>query len=207
MAITKERIWQVAEALVAAGENPTLAAIRKQLGGGSFTTLSEALKEWRQQIQQKPVSEMVILPETIQTRILDFSKVLWQSALETAQAEVEYLKTEVEAREQTALQECAEAQALAVQVETELEQAKARIVQLEAICHALEMKTHETQIIAAEREQRIRMLEQELHTARTANEQRNDEAIQTLAVQMAALQKHLVKPEKTPTPKPPPKKR
>lgn len=40
MAITKEQIFAVADELDAAGQNPTLASVRKQLGGGSFTTIS-----------------------------------------------------------------------------------------------------------------------------------------------------------------------
>ena len=47
MAITKEQIFAVADELDAAGQNPTLASVRKQLGGGSFTTISEAMNEWR----------------------------------------------------------------------------------------------------------------------------------------------------------------
>lgn len=38
MAISKEQIFAVADELDAAGQNPTLANVRKQLGSGSFTT-------------------------------------------------------------------------------------------------------------------------------------------------------------------------
>ena len=47
MAITKDRIFEVAEAMDAAGQVPTLAAVRKAIGGGSFTTISEAMTEWK----------------------------------------------------------------------------------------------------------------------------------------------------------------
>ena len=47
MAISKEQIFAVADELDAAGQNPTLANVRKQLGSGSFTTISEAMNEWR----------------------------------------------------------------------------------------------------------------------------------------------------------------
>ena len=39
MAITTEQIWSAADALDAAGQSPTLAAVRKAVGGGSFTTI------------------------------------------------------------------------------------------------------------------------------------------------------------------------
>ena len=44
---SQEAIWAAADALVEAGERPTLAAVRKAVGGGSFTTISEAMAEWR----------------------------------------------------------------------------------------------------------------------------------------------------------------
>ena len=46
---TKDEIWAAAQALADAGERPTLAAVRKVVGGGSFTTISEAMAEWRAQ--------------------------------------------------------------------------------------------------------------------------------------------------------------
>ena len=47
MAITKDQIFAVADEIDAAGQNATLAAVRKALGGGSFTTISEGMTEWR----------------------------------------------------------------------------------------------------------------------------------------------------------------
>lgn len=47
MRITKKRIVAMADELYAAGITPTLANVREQLAGGSPTTISEALGEWR----------------------------------------------------------------------------------------------------------------------------------------------------------------
>ncbi len=44
MAISKKSIFDAADALDAAGQRPTLAALRKAVGGGSFTTISEAIR-------------------------------------------------------------------------------------------------------------------------------------------------------------------
>ncbi|EBG1931025.1 KfrA, partial [Salmonella enterica] len=41
MAITEEQIMRAADELDQEGQNPTLARVRKKLGGGSFTTISE----------------------------------------------------------------------------------------------------------------------------------------------------------------------
>ncbi|EAN5736141.1 hypothetical protein EJD04_25860 [Salmonella enterica] len=47
MAITTEQIMKAADELNQEGQNPTLARVRKKLGGGSFTTISEVMIEWR----------------------------------------------------------------------------------------------------------------------------------------------------------------
>ena len=52
MAISTADILAAADALAAQGKRPTLAAVRAALGGGSFSTIGEALKTWH-----KPDSE------------------------------------------------------------------------------------------------------------------------------------------------------
>ena len=47
MAITKEQVFAAADALDAAGERATVQDVRAVVGGGSFTTLSAWLQDWR----------------------------------------------------------------------------------------------------------------------------------------------------------------
>jgi chromosome segregation ATPase len=53
MAITREQIIETAEALQAAGVNPTMQAVRDALGGGSFATISPVLRGWRDSKAQR----------------------------------------------------------------------------------------------------------------------------------------------------------
>jgi chromosome segregation ATPase len=53
MAITREQIIETAEALQAAGANPTMQAVRDALGGGSFATISPVLRGWRDSKAQR----------------------------------------------------------------------------------------------------------------------------------------------------------
>ncbi|WP_425522231.1 DNA-binding protein, partial [Xanthomonas perforans] len=39
VAITKDQIWKIADQLDADGVKPTLSAVRKKLGSGSYTTI------------------------------------------------------------------------------------------------------------------------------------------------------------------------
>jgi hypothetical protein len=47
------QIFGAADTLDAAGHHPALAAVRKALGGGSFTTISEAMNEWKARKAEK----------------------------------------------------------------------------------------------------------------------------------------------------------
>jgi hypothetical protein len=47
MAVTQESIWKAADALDAEGIRPPPAAVRRRIGSGSFTTISEAMSDWR----------------------------------------------------------------------------------------------------------------------------------------------------------------
>lgn len=49
MAITKEQVFAAAETLDQAGERATVQEVRAMVGGGSFTTLSAWLQDWRVQ--------------------------------------------------------------------------------------------------------------------------------------------------------------
>ena len=62
------------------GKRPTLAELRTALGGGSFTTISEAMKLWRQSEEQQAQSELISIPEALQ----DSFSTVWKQAQQLA---------------------------------------------------------------------------------------------------------------------------
>ena len=94
MAITKEQIFSVAGEIVAAGGTATLAAVRKAVGGGSYTTISEALKEWRASAVPVPAVLREPAPQVLSDRLADVINETWSMALEMAN---DRLKTERDA--------------------------------------------------------------------------------------------------------------
>lgn len=128
MAITKEQIWSIASALTEAGKNPTLAVVREQLGGGSYTDISAAMQIWRQnqQASSNPIREPA--PTSITERLNDFGSDLWAVALELANNR---LQSEREALEQ-ARQETEtirrETTSLADQLTSEIENLKIELL-------------------------------------------------------------------------------
>ena len=84
MAITTQQIHSIADQLHEQGIKPTLAEVRKALGGGSFTTISEAMKSWHQDNQQEEQLRQVELPSSIAERLQTLGADMWQTAIDIA---------------------------------------------------------------------------------------------------------------------------
>ncbi len=69
MAITQEEIFRIADEIDAAGQNPTLSAVRKALGGGSFTTISSAMGEWKVRKAAKALTQSEPAPAAIRDKL------------------------------------------------------------------------------------------------------------------------------------------
>ena len=112
MPLTAEQIHTAADTLVEAGERPTLAAVRRAVGGGSFTTISEAMQVWHAQNTEAHVLAGVEVPDAVSDRLAQLQGALWQAALTEAEArlaaEREALR-EAEAESTAAVSEAREA--------------------------------------------------------------------------------------------------
>ena len=130
MAITKDDVFKVADALDAAGQSPTLAAVRKALGGGSFTTISQPLNEWKARKTAKDVVHREIPPAAISDQLQDMGLEIWSQALLLANgrmaAERQSL-VEARAEIEAASKEAAE---MADQMSLELEEARSSVAAL-----------------------------------------------------------------------------
>jgi chromosome segregation ATPase len=121
MPLTQQQVFDAANELNAAGQKPTLAAVRRALGSGSFTTISEGLRAWREQqlAQHKPVLHEP--PPDLLERLSELGAQLWTQALAHAQGTLAAERqTLAQAREQLE-QDKAEATELAESLQLELE--------------------------------------------------------------------------------------
>ena len=84
MATTKEQVWLAADTIASEGGNPTLAAVREHLGGGSYTDISAAMQQWRASRQSSSAPMREPAPATITERMGEFSSEIWAVALEMA---------------------------------------------------------------------------------------------------------------------------
>jgi hypothetical protein len=130
---TKEQILKAADDLDAAGQAPTLAAVRKAVGGGSFTTIQQVMTDWkaRKANAAKPPIQAPA-PAEIAERLAAVGAELWAAALSLADGRLaserealEQVRTEAEAASK-------EAADLADALSVELDHAKAAWAKAEA---------------------------------------------------------------------------
>ena len=132
MAISKDDIFRVANEIDALGQSPTLAAVRKALGGGSFTTISDAMNEWKakRSIKETPAREPA--PQAILDQLAEFGADIWGLALSLANGRLDAERQTLEANRigiEAARREAAD---LADQVSAELEEVRQKAAALEA---------------------------------------------------------------------------
>ena len=163
MAITKLDVFSVADQIITDGGNPTLAAVRKALGGGSFTTISEWMTDWKIHRQAPPVREPA--PAAISEQLNTFAAELWSKAQDLANAR---LTTEREALESTrhelehVSQEAAE---LADQLSDELETTQVRVAEQN---ESLQKLTSDLARCTSENSNLIEQLSTQTNTTATA---------------------------------------
>lgn len=152
MAITEEQIMRAADELDQEGQNPTLARVRKKLGGGSFTTISEVMIEWRAQ-KARSVPAHKPPPLALTDRLAVFGDDIWALALEIADSG---FTGEREALEKSRVQTedaRAEATALADLLSSELEESRSIITSLK---EKLTVAEADTAAVANERDEALR---------------------------------------------------
>ena len=91
--VTDTMVFEVADQLMAAGEKVTNRAIWTAIGGGSMTTISQALRRWKesQVLQVAQPIERAPLPATIIDVLHAAAAQLWDAALNETKSELDQL--------------------------------------------------------------------------------------------------------------------
>ncbi len=209
MATTKEQIFAAADQILAEGRRPTLEAVRQRTGG-SYSTISPALNEWkaRQAAQASPPREPP--PQAVADRLAETGAEIWRVALDMANAR---LAAEREALVQVRAElegERAETVDLADRLAIEIEELQTRLESIEAAeaaargeadelrgqLAAAQEQAHTAEARAQEIERRAAELRTELDRAhQDADQARGALAEQQKASQAAAAQLDQVRGE------------
>ncbi len=84
MKLTDDLIFATADELVAVGEKATVAAVRAALGRGSLTTITKALKTWRE-ARQTSKESVPSTPDELTSRFSSLATSVWRDAYTAAE--------------------------------------------------------------------------------------------------------------------------
>ncbi|EAO8183369.1 hypothetical protein AHV57_22065 [Salmonella enterica] len=182
------RIEDAAAALIAAGTpNPTNVQVRDHLGGGSLATISPVMRAFRARQREQAREETLPLPPELQQLLTGQLSLLWQAAVQQADAGA------LAAREQ--------ADADIEQADIERDAALAKVAELESELAVLrEVQAERDRLLQQEQalQERMISLREEVVRQQTRSEhlteqlQESQEEVKTLRASEKALQKELL---------------
>lgn len=181
MAISIEDVYSVANRLSESGQQPTLAAVRSALGGGSFTTISEAMKSWRamQQAAATPVRETA--PAAVMERFNQLGADVWAVAINMANDRLAKEREAFESTKADMEQAHKEAADLADQMATELESTRKQLEQQGELLHTAQETAHTAQAGLAEAQRRADGLAELLERERALSKEIQGKAEKAIA--------------------------
>lgn len=154
MKITEQQVHAAADRIAGAGEKPTLAKVRAALGGGSFTTISEAMKAWHARQADDKALEAVEVPDAVLDKMQQAAAATWQAARDEAEKSLAGEREAMHEAQQQASAEIAEAREAVATLEREAEQHAREI-------EALNERVERAETAAHDAEQRAREVESE----------------------------------------------
>lgn len=187
--ISKAQVFNAADAISAAGQNPTVAGVRAKIGTGSFTTITAFLREWKEQALNQEADEALDVPEEVTQALGRAAEIVWKAANEHFARELAALR---KAADEHALAYMAEAQEAADEIHR-LE--RENLDQSERIASLLHTVS-QAEDLMEQRDEKTRHLVQELGEMRAAAK-----AADARIQEQAELLRRLV-PEKATAPKP-----
>lgn len=135
--VTRESVFAAADALQAAGEKTTLVAVRKRLGGGSYSTITEHMAEWKKQQTAKAAEGAEPPPQALADKLAVFGADVWKQALDLANGRLSAERATLDDDRRTLESERMEAVALADQKEAEADDLRIRLAESQAEVRAL----------------------------------------------------------------------
>ena len=182
MAITTEQIHATADQLASEGIKPTQTAVRERLGGGSFTTIAEALKTWRQEQHTTAQLAEVVLPNDLAERSHTLIAQLWETAQSLANERLAKEREALEHKEALMTAEVEEAQQIVKTLEGEQAELTAQLDELNNKATSQAEQLEQEQGTNRRQAEQIKQLETQL----TAQQERADDLAKRLDQQAEA---------------------
>lgn len=187
--VTREQIFDVAEAILQQGFNPTVLRVREQLGGGSPNTIAPLLAEWKGQQDQVGGDGQPDIPESIERMLRQVWGAAWQEAQAHLADERSALTVARKSFEQERTELFTEISRLEGELETlrtQAQQCDMALTETRETLAQLQVTAREAEVRVQERGERLAALEHALEAERKARHEA-EQALNLLKVESATL--------------------
>jgi colicin import membrane protein len=196
--VTREQVFEAADALAQEGTQPTAKLVRDRTGG-SFSTITPHLAAWKDERGGRGVSNIPDMPEGV----AGAARAMWAAAWNAAQEAIKTEREGLTAARREMEKERAEMASEIVELETKLDAIQAERDSLAATLEA-ETKRHREaeEKMGGLRIENARLAERIANTERRADELRDQ--VTRLEGELARLAQSKGAPTQEPKPKPKP---
>ena len=178
--ITQAQVFDAATELTTNQQPVTVQTVREALGAGSFTTITQHLRKWREETKTMAL-QPIILPPEVEAAAARAATSIWRTAEELMRREIEMIKQAAQLQVQDCQRHNDEALQEIARLEREIYLQSTQMTdhadQLETLRNALtQSKAHLLAQASREKDlmDRLHELKMELAQARTAVEQKNE---------------------------------
>ena len=172
--ITREQVFEAADALLREGQTPTVVGVRTKLGTGSPNTITPMLAQWKAQNETRRVEALPPLPEPVEGAMRQVWSAAWKAARDQLEGEREALAKAREGIEAERNQMLAEIDRLDTALEHAQEGTRKATEALEAERRAHEQTRTECREARAIGDERSRRIEDQLSELRDVRRQLGD---------------------------------
>ena len=191
--VTQSLVDEAADALIAAGEEPTIVSVQARIGAGSYTTVKRHLDKWREQRTRVSVVEA---PPEITERGATFVRDLWTAAVALAEKQLAVTRETASREVELARKGQADAEAALERVEQEVEGLREQLAGREqAFAAQAEELAQSRAALGAEQARSVELQRQtqELRADLERHQAGGRAEYDRLATEMAALKEQVAK--------------
>jgi hypothetical protein len=150
--ITQDQVNEAADAILSAGENPTVEKVRAQLGTGSPNTITRMLDVWRSQLgtRLRQLSTLPDVPDPVGQAMVEVWRLAVEHAQRSAEADFARDRSTLEAERSALTQERQHWVARLEAAETEAARANAAKDLAEHVCENLDGQLQDSHALRAD---------------------------------------------------------
>lgn len=172
-----DRLQDVIDKLDKEGVKPTLEAVRQAAGGGSYSTISTALRIWRERRKQAEhaAQSLTEIPEGVRDQAMQGTVFLWQAALAQAEQHFQVDRTKYLQQVEDAQRSESEALATADKLSQQVATAENQWLVAQEQCELEQKRAAKLQEDLDSLRQELVLSQQELSYIQTSNSQKEAE--------------------------------